>query len=129
MEEKIPTRQYDLHNLRRARWLVFAAAVVLVGLAQSYNYWVLELPLSDVLINLFIGLLVAWLMTEFGLRYFSGLQRNFRQAITSLDAAEAQLHWQSAALASVANAIVITDSNGRITWINPAFTQLYRTRS
>ena len=84
MEEKIPTRQYDLHNLRRARWLVFAAAVVLVGLAQSYNYWVLELPLSDVLINLFIGLLVAWLMTEFGLRYFSGLQRNFRQAITSL---------------------------------------------
>jgi PAS domain S-box-containing protein len=38
--------------------------------------------------------------------------------------AEAQLRLQGAALESAANAIVITDREGRITWVNPAFTHL-----
>ncbi|HWH80384.1 MAG TPA: PAS domain S-box protein, partial [Candidatus Binatus sp.] len=38
--------------------------------------------------------------------------------------AEAQLHVQSAALEAAANAIVITDREGRITWVNPAFSKL-----
>ncbi len=104
--------------------MVFAAASVLVILAQAYNYWGLKLSLFNVLINLFIGLLIAFLMTELGFRYFFRLQEELGGAIASLEAAETQLHWQSAALSSAANAIVITDRNGRITWINPAFTQL-----
>ncbi len=124
MEAKTPSRQYDLQNLRRARWLVFVVASVLVGLTQAYNYWGLKLSLFDVLINLIIGFFVAWLMTELGLRYFFRLQEELGGAIVSLEAAETQMHWQSAALASAANAIVITDRNGRVTWINPAFTQL-----
>ncbi len=38
--------------------------------------------------------------------------------------AEQQLHLQAAALESAANAIVITDREGAITWVNPAFTRL-----
>ncbi len=38
--------------------------------------------------------------------------------------AEKQLRLQGAALESAANAIVITDREGRIAWVNPAFTQL-----
>ncbi|MDQ2809777.1 MAG: EAL domain-containing protein [Chloroflexota bacterium] len=38
--------------------------------------------------------------------------------------AEDQLRLQAAALTSAANAIMITDRLNRITWINPAFTQL-----
>jgi PAS domain S-box-containing protein len=34
-----------------------------------------------------------------------------------------QLHLQSAALESAANGIIITDANGKIIWVNPAFTQ------
>lgn len=34
-----------------------------------------------------------------------------------------QLHLQSAALESAANGILITDANGKIIWVNPAFTQ------
>ena len=38
--------------------------------------------------------------------------------------AEEQLRLQGTALESAANAIVITDRQGRITWVNPAFTHL-----
>ncbi|MEJ2747777.1 MAG: GAF domain-containing protein [Anaerolineae bacterium] len=103
---------------------MFITASVMVVLVQAYNYWGAGLSLSVTIINLLLGFLVALLMTELGFRYFLQLQNELRQAIDNLAAAEAQLHWQSAALASAANAIVITDRNGRITWLNPAFTQL-----
>jgi len=38
--------------------------------------------------------------------------------------AEAQMRLQSTALEAAANAIVITDQTGRITWVNPAFSKL-----
>lgn len=46
------------------------------------------------------------------------------QDITERRRAEQQLHLQAAALASAANAIVITDRQGTILWANPAFTSL-----
>lgn len=44
--------------------------------------------------------------------------------ITERKQAEAQLRLQSAALAAAANAIVITDREGTIQWVNPAFSEL-----
>ena len=44
--------------------------------------------------------------------------------ITERKQAEALLRLQGSALASAANAIVITDQTGVIQWVNPAFTQL-----
>jgi len=44
--------------------------------------------------------------------------------ITERKRAEARLQLQSSALNASANAIVITDGNGIIEWINPAFTRL-----
>ena len=46
------------------------------------------------------------------------------QDITERKSAEEQVQVQSSALTAAANAIVITDSNGRIEWVNPAFTKL-----
>ena len=43
---------------------------------------------------------------------------------TALKQAEAERPLQSAALGAAANAIVITDAEGRISWVNPAFTRL-----
>jgi PAS domain S-box-containing protein len=43
---------------------------------------------------------------------------------TQIREIEQRLHLQSTALESAANAIVITDREGRITWVNPAFTRL-----
>ena len=44
--------------------------------------------------------------------------------ITERKRTEAQLRLQGAALESAANAIFIVDREGRITWVNPAFTRL-----
>jgi PAS domain S-box-containing protein len=44
--------------------------------------------------------------------------------ITKRKQAEAKMHLQATALESAANAIVITDCDGNIEWINPAYTQL-----
>jgi two-component system NtrC family sensor kinase len=44
--------------------------------------------------------------------------------ITERKKAEEELRLQSAALHAAANAIVITDKNGTIEWVNPAFTAL-----
>ena len=43
--------------------------------------------------------------------------------ITERKRAEEQLRLQSAALESAANGILITDAQGKILWVNPAFTQ------
>jgi sigma-B regulation protein RsbU (phosphoserine phosphatase) len=44
--------------------------------------------------------------------------------ITDRKRAEASLRLQSAALEAAANAIVITDQQGKLIWVNPAFTEL-----
>lgn len=46
------------------------------------------------------------------------------QDITDRKKAEDELHLQGAALVAAANAIVITDRDGTISWVNPAFTTL-----
>ena len=46
------------------------------------------------------------------------------QDITARKRAEEQMNVQSSALTTAANAIVITDRQGKIEWVNPAFTKL-----
>ncbi len=55
-----------------------------------------------------------------GQRYFTGIIRDMTERLR----AEAQLHLQAEALAAAANVIVITDRNGVITWVNPAFSEI-----
>lgn len=72
------------------------------------------------------------------IRYGENLEKEVRERTFDLDnvamelkneldarkRAEADLILQSAALQAAANAIVITDPNGSIEWVNPAFTML-----
>jgi two-component system NtrC family sensor kinase len=51
---------------------------------------------------------------------FAGVSRD----ITARRQAEQQLHLQAAALEAAANAIVITNRDGVVEWVNPAFTAL-----
>ncbi len=48
----------------------------------------------------------------------------FAREITERKAAERKLHLQASTLEAAANAIVITDAEGRVVWVNPAFTKL-----
>ena len=57
-------------------------------------------------------------------RYIRALTENALDVITERKQAEAKLQLQSAALQAAANAIVITDRKGHVTWANPAFSRL-----
>jgi two-component system sensor histidine kinase/response regulator len=52
------------------------------------------------------------------------IARGMARDVTERMRAEAQILLQAAALESAANAIVIADRDGRITWVNPSFTRL-----
>lgn len=62
-------------------------------------------------------------------RIFSSIDNEYQVLTVATDiterrAADQTLFLQSTALNSAANAIIITDVNGTIEWVNPAFTQL-----
>ena len=61
---------------------------------------------------------------EKGRRTAMSLMEDAERARTVAEEAQEELRLQSAALAATANAIVITDRNGCIAWVNPAFTRL-----
>ncbi len=52
------------------------------------------------------------------------LERKVEERTRALRESEDRLRLQSTALESAANAVVITDCEGRIIWVNPAFTRL-----
>jgi PAS domain S-box-containing protein len=63
------------------------------------------------------------LLTRMALPGQSGLHATVRD-ITERKRGQSDLHLRGAALTAAANAIVITDRNGTIEWVNPAFTNL-----
>jgi len=78
----------------------------------------------------------AWLVTKGGAKvycYLKGVRFIFENApcvlavaidINKMKRAEEQIRLQSVALECAANAIVITDTQGTIQWLNPGFTRL-----
>lgn len=52
------------------------------------------------------------------------ISRDLSRPMEALARANKQLKTQSAAMNSAANGIIITDVNGVVTWVNPAFTRL-----
>lgn len=127
MKSEIKTKDKGIREINRLRWakrVVLILASIMVLLVEMFNYFILGIPIFEDIVNLLFGLLIAIFLTEFGFRYLSRLQRQLNQAITNQEAAETQLHLQSAALESAANAIVITDRDGRVTWVNGAFSTL-----
>lgn len=66
-----------------------------------------------------------YLMKDALARLAPAIEREMNEAQNRMATrrAEDQLRLQSAALESAANGIVITDANGEIIWVNPAFTQ------
>lgn len=52
------------------------------------------------------------------------IARDFNRPVEALEKVNEQLKTQSAAMNSAANGIIITDINGKVTWVNPAITRL-----
>ncbi len=108
----MPERYRDAHQQGLARQRsggearILGSTVELYGLRRDGSEFPLELSLA------------AWQTGQD--RFFSATIRD----ISERKRAEERLRLQSVALESAANAVVITDREGRITWVNPAFTHL-----
>ncbi len=79
--------------------------------AEAYRSLATNRRLFRTFVALTVGLILCLTLL---FRLFSGRQQ----------ATEARMRLQSAALEAAANGIVITDTNGTIEWVNPAFTEL-----
>lgn len=68
--------------------------------------------------------LLLYLLLRRGLQKLDFRDAQVRDAQAALREGEQQLYMQNMALQSAANAVMITDREGRITWTNSAFTRL-----
>jgi PAS domain S-box-containing protein len=103
-DDATATARKDLELLRRGEQV---QRELLLGRKQGPPLWVLinATPILDKNRN-FSGILVM----------FTDISQQKR--------AEENVRLQSAALESAANAVMITDSDGRILWVNPAFSRI-----
>jgi PAS domain S-box-containing protein len=115
--------------------LIAGGSATLIADPRSFTW--LEITL---LVPLVIGvltngtsilhLLAIFLILFFGATMAAINKRSHRRAVSHLERAHelgtirAQLTLRSTALESAANAIVLTDQDGTIEWVNPAFTSL-----
>lgn len=124
MKPDMNSGEYHLQRLRRVKGIVLVVTAVMVAILIVFNYIFLGMPLIKGLVNFVVALFIIVVVLQLSFSYVASLQRRLNEVVAERLGAEARLRLQSAALASAANAIVITDGDGRITWINPAFTQL-----
>jgi len=129
--------------MKNARRIVFFTLLVVAAVAANYT----TTPLFFGFDFLFGGITVLLILYLYGtpslfkdvlvqqageLNYLNeNLNENLpgeitehKQAEDSLRKSEQQVRLQATALVSAANAILITDHNGVIEWVNPAFTKL-----
>ena len=125
--------------MKNARRIVFFTLLVVAAVAGNY----VTVPLFFGFDFLFSGIAVLLILYLYGtlslskdvlvqqaseLNHLSESLREEmverKQAENSLRKSEQQVRLQATALGSAANAILITDHNGVIEWVNPAFTKL-----
>ncbi len=119
--------QLQMRRLFRLKWLVLGVTYVLVALMVAMNHvsrFRAETSLWKGAVNLFVGWGITTVMVSVAYNHARGLLEQLYQMAVEREEVERQLYVQHAALEAAANAIVITDKDGRITWVNHAFTEL-----
>ncbi|MCP4428716.1 MAG: PAS domain S-box protein [Chloroflexi bacterium] len=119
--------QLQIKRLRRIRWIVLFVTYVLIVLVVAMNHFgpfASGAPLWKGAVNLLFAWAVAFMMIRFIYKHAQSLLEQLYQMTVQQEAVEVWLGVQSAALEAAANAIMMTDGNGRVTWVNRAFTKL-----
>ncbi|MFI5338403.1 MAG: PAS domain S-box protein [Candidatus Methylomirabilales bacterium] len=112
---RVALRLALLFALIAGLWVLLSELLLRDLITDPRLYWRLDTLKEEAFVVVTALLLYALLRRE--------LQRLERRDEQIRDI-EQRLHLQSTTLESAANAIVITDREGRISWVNPAFTRL-----
>jgi PAS domain S-box-containing protein len=119
-----------MHDDRNFRlWPLVAAAfgivvIILGGYEFELSKTVIPLGTSESYLSIFIGGLAAATASYLALRKAKSFSGQTVAAQKKLGEAEVTMRLQSAALTSAANAVLITNREGTIAWVNPAFSAL-----
>lgn len=117
----IGTRSQNIGQIKRLTILIGTLLLLIVAAAKFYFLrQSLRVTLIDSLFSLAIFFLVFTVAFYFADKWHQTLARE----IEARGDMATQLRLRSSALEAAANGIVITDRNGIIIWVNPAFTSL-----
>jgi PAS domain S-box-containing protein len=119
---KIP--QINLSNLQHVKRLVLFSGIFLLVLSELIYFFVFHFNLGHLIIQLLFGLSLMYGLVTMAFHYGERLQDQLLQEIAHREEIARELHVRSSALEAAVNAVVITNRQGQIIWVNPAFTTL-----
>lgn len=111
-------------NLRQLKYTIIFLAVLSLFILEFCYVVFLGHTFPFVLIDLVVGTTMIILFAEIAFYFGQQLQEKLKQEVEEREEIEEVLLLRSKALESAANAIAITDTNGRFLWVNPAFSEL-----
>ncbi len=111
-------------SLRQLKYAFIFLAVLTLMVLEAFAIVFFGHSFQFVLINLAIGTTMFVVFAEIVFYFVGQFQTKLEQEIKGRKAVEETLLLRSSALEAAANAIAITDVNGRFLWVNPAFSDL-----
>jgi PAS domain S-box-containing protein len=112
------------NSLKQIKYTIIVMAILWLIVVELAYVLFLERDARFVVIDLALGSIMIFVFAEIAFYYGGKLEKQLRHELQERMEVEAELRLRSTALETAANAIAITDSNGRFQWINPAFTAL-----
>ncbi|MBE2224010.1 MAG: GAF domain-containing protein [Anaerolineae bacterium] len=111
-------------NLRQLKYFIILCAVFSLVVLEILYVLFLGHTMLFVAIDLVVGTVMIFLFAEIAFYFGEQLQNQLQREIEDKKEIEEVLSLHSTALEAAANAVAITDINGRFIWVNSAFTKL-----
>lgn len=111
-------------NLRQLKYSIILCAVLSLVILEILYVLFLDHMMPFVAIDLVVGTVMIFVFAEIAFHFGEQLQDQLQQEIEERREIEEELSLRSTALETAANAVAITDANGRFLWVNSAFTEL-----
>ncbi len=113
-----------MSSLPHVKRLTIFLSVVLLLTAETVYFLAFPTSISATLLRLGFGLIIVVSLIEVSFHFGEQLQDQIVQETRRREAMAGELHLRSSALETAVNAIVITNRQGQIIWVNSAFTTL-----
>jgi len=110
--------------MKQLKYAIILLAVLSLALLEVFYVLLFGQTVSFVLIDWVVGSTLVVVLVTVAFYFADQLQAQLQQEIKGREEIEGKLLLRSSALEAAANAIAITDKNGRFKWVNPAFTKL-----
>lgn len=110
--------------MKQLKYAITLLAVLSLAFLEVCYVLLFGQAVAFALIDFVVGSMLVVVLITIAFYFVDQLQTQLQQEIKEREEIEGKLLLRSTALESAANAIAITDENGRFLWVNPAFTKL-----